>query len=314
MGDNGTLWLPEAGSTLAGEIDSLFYFVYWLSVIFFVGVVATMAYFAVKYRRRSAEDRPAPVHESKIVETAWIVIPTILVLIVFTWGFKAFLKLNVAPPNAYQIQVRALKWAWQFEYPNGTITTNELHVPANRPIRLQMSSSDVIHSFFVPAFRVKHDVLPNRYTSVWFEATRRDTFQVFCTEYCGTQHSGMLAKVIVQSQEEFNDWLSTGGGSLDELPLPELGARLYQQQACFSCHTTDGSPLVGPTFQGLFGRQRTFTDGSTATADENYIRESILEPTAHVVEGFQPIMPPNYSSLSERELSALIAFIQEQQP
>ena len=311
MDDNGTLWLPEGASTIAGEVDALFYFIYWVSVIMFIGVIGTMVYFMVAYRRRSEADRPVPIKENKLVEASWIVIPTILVLLVFTWGFKTFIKLSVAPPNSYEITVRAQKWAWQFEYPNGVIS-NELHVPVSRPVKLRMSSVDVLHSFFVPEFRVKHDIVPNRYTSVWFEATRQDTFQVMCTEYCGTLHSSMLAFVIVQSQDEFNAWLAES--LLDESATPaERGALLYQQQACNGCHSLDGAAGVGPTFQGLFGTQRSFTDGATATADANYIRESILQPSAKVVQGFAPVMPAAYAGLSEQELSALIAFIQEQQ-
>lgn len=315
MNDNGTLWLPEGASTMSGEIDALFYFVYWISVILFIGVVGTMAYFAYKYRRRSEHDRPAVVHESKLIEAAWIVIPTILVLVVFTWGFRAFLQLQVAPPNAYQITVTGQKWIWQFKYPNGATVGGEgaeLHVPVGRPIQLKMSSQDVIHSFFVPAFRVKQDVLPNRYTYVWFEATKQDTFDVFCTEYCGTGHSNMMAKVVVQSQDAFNTWLQEAAVGASGSPA-ERGQLLYQQLGCQGCHSLDGSPGVGPSFQGLFGTERPLADGGTVTADENYLRESILQPAAQVAAGFQPQMPTAYAGLSEDELNALIAFIQEQQ-
>jgi cytochrome c oxidase subunit 2 len=282
-----------------------------VSVVLFVLVVGVMVYFAIKYRRRSQADRPSPVHESKLMEAAWIVVPTILVLVVFTWGFKAFLKVEVAPPNAYEIRVYAQKWSWRYEYPNGA-TSSDLHVPVGRPIKLKMSSADVLHSYFVPAFRVKQDVLPNRYTSVWFEATRQDTFQVYCTEYCGTSHSGMLSNVIVQSQDEFNDFLTEG--VIDpNAPPAERGAILYEQQACQSCHTLDGTAVVGPSFQGLYGKQEQLTDGSSVTVDDNYLRESILEPNAKIVQGFNPIMPANYTNLSEEEINALIAFIQEQQ-
>jgi len=312
MEDKGTLWLPEAASTVAGEIDGLFYFVYWVSVVLFVLVVGVMVYFAVKYRRRSQADRPSPVHESKLMEAAWIVVPTILVLVVFTWGFKAFLKLEVAPPGAYEVRVYAQKWSWRFEYPNGA-TSSDLHVPVGRPIRLKMSSADVLHSFFVPAFRVKQDVLPNRYTSVWFEATRQDTFQVYCTEYCGTSHSGMLAKVVVQSQDEFNNFLAEGMVDPDAPPA-ERGALLYTQLGCNACHNVDGAAGgIGPTFQGLYGKQEPLSDGSTVEVDDNYLRESILEPNAKIVQGYGPVMPAAYTNLSEEELNALIAFIQEQQ-
>lgn len=311
MGDKGTVWLPEGLSTLAPEVDSLFYFVLWVSVILFAGVVAAMIYFMIRYRRRDPGEVPAPVKENKWLELSWILIPTILVLVVFNWGFKLFIELGVAPPDSYEIQVTGKQWLWEFEYPNGTRVTNELHVPIGRPVRLVMSSTDVIHSFYVPVFRVKHDVLPNRYTAVWFEATEVGEYDIFCTEYCGTQHSGMLAKVIVQPQEEFNEWLETGGGNFEDMALPEYGQLLYQQQGCAACHSLDGTPGVGPSFQGLFGRAEELAAGGTVPVDENYLRESILQPQAKIVAGYPPAMP-DYSSLNERQVSALVAFIKEQ--
>jgi cytochrome c oxidase subunit II len=306
-----TIWLPEQVSTLAHEVDALFYFILWTSVIIFAGVVISMLYFAYKYRRQTPHDRTELVVPSKLIEISWVVVPTILVLIIFNWGFQGFIRLNVAPADSYQINVLGKKWLWEFEYPNGARTVGELHVPVDQPVRLQMSSEDVIHSFFVPAFRVKMDVLPNRYTSVWFEATQEGEYQVFCTEYCGTQHSTMLAKVIVHSREDFQEWLATGGG-LDDLPLVEHGELLYRQLACNACHTTDGTPSVGPTLQGLYMAERQFTDGTSAPADENYLRESILDPAALIVQGYQNVMPASYTGLSERELSALIEFIKAQ--
>jgi cytochrome c oxidase subunit 2 len=311
MGDQGSLWLPEAASTLAPEIDSLFYFVTWVSTILFVGVVAAMIYFVIRYRRRDPAERPQPVKESKLLEISWIVIPTILVLLVFNWGFKTFVKQGVAPPNAYEIRVEAWKWAWRYTYPNGTQST-DLYVPVDRPVKLRMSSQDVIHSFFVPAFRVKQDVLPNRYSQVWFEATRTGNFDVFCTEYCGTAHSDMMSTVKVVSQEEFDEWLESGGGATDDMPLPELGELLYKQQGCQTCHSVDGSSKVGPTWKGLYGKTgHEMADGSTVTADENYLREAILEPGAKITAGYQNVMPASYTSLSERELSALIEFMKQ---
>jgi cytochrome c oxidase subunit II len=308
---SGTFWLPEAASTLAPEIDSLFYFVYWASLILFIGVVGSIIYFLIRYRRRSPEDRPEPVMEHKVLEAAWIIVPTILVLVLFNWGFRTYVRISVAPPDSYEIYVNAAQFLWQFEYPNGAISTNELVVPMDRPVRLIMSSQDVLHSFFVPAFRVKMDVLPNRYTSVWFQATRSGEFDIFCAEYCGTQHAGMLAKVTVLPQDEFNTWLETSG--IDEdMPLPELGAVLYRQQACNVCHSVDGSRLIGPTFQGLFGSTRALTDGRSVVADENYLREAILDPRANTVVGYQDAMPATYTQLSERELAGLIEFIRAQ--
>lgn len=307
-----TFWLPEQVSTIAPEIDRAFYFVHWTSVIIFIGIIITMSLFVYKYRRRTPDDRPALVEPSTVLEASWIAIPVVLVLIIFNWGFQGFIKLATPPPDAYQINVTARMWLWEFEYPNGVRSTGELHVPVDRPVRLQMSSEDVIHSFFVPAFRVKQDVLPNRYSSVWFEATKAGEYQAFCTEYCGTQHSNMLATVVVHEREDFDEWLQSGGG-MEDLPLAELGARVFQQQACQACHTTDGGPSVGPTLQGLFGSTRQFTDGTSAVADENYLRESILDPGAKIVQGFQNLMPPSYTGLSEREVNGLIEFIREHQ-
>ncbi len=309
MGDKGTVWLPEQASTLAAEIDGLFYFVYWISVILFVGVIGAMIYFAFKYRSRDGrEHTPAPLPEHKAMEAAWIVIPLILCLLVFTWGFKAFLKQNIPPPNAYPIQVRASSWAWNFTYPNGTSIGTELHVPVDRPVKLTMSSEDVLHSFFVPSFRVKYDVLPNRYTSVWFEATEVGEYDILCTEYCGTGHSGMLGKVIVHTQKEFEEWLQSSGQG-DMTPV-EYGEVLFLQQNCQVCHSVDGTPGVGPSMQGLFGRNEQLDDGSSVLADASYIRESIVVPSAKIVAGYPPAMPATYASLQPEQLDALVAYIE----
>ena len=307
-----TAWLPEAASTVAPEVDRLFHFWALVSALLLIGVVGAMTFFVVRYRRRHRDEVPAPVKEKKSIELAWIVVPTILVMIVFVWGFRVFIKMYTAPPDAYEILVHGYQWYWEFEYPNGVKTTGELHVPAGQPVKLRMTSADVIHSFYVPAFRVKQDVLPDRYSSLWFEATKPGEYTVFCTEYCGTQHSGMLAKVIVHPREEFETWLKSAGVP-EDMPLAELGARLYREKACFSCHSIDGSPGVGPTFKGLFGHEVELEDGTTVIADENYLRESILQPGAKIVKGFPNVMPASYASLSEREVAALIEFIKQQQ-
>ncbi len=312
MNDNGTLWLPEGASTLAPYIDSLFYFVYWASVILFVGTMAAMFYFVWKYRRRDHAEQPEKVKENIIMEASWIVVPTILVLVIFVWGFQAFIRVGTAPPDSYEIRVTASQWLWRFTYPNGTQTTNELHVPVDRPVELVMSSTDVIHSLFIPSFRVKFDVLPNRYTTLWFQATDEGEYDIFCTEYCGTQHSGMLATVVVESQGDFNEWVVTGGIDPSTLSPVEYGAALYEQQACNTCHSLDGSRLTGPSMQGLYGSTEQLADGTTVEVDDNYLRRSILEPGADIVAGYANVMPPSYSMLSEQEVSALIAFIEAQ--
>lgn len=310
MGREGTFWLPPQGSTTAGEIDALFYFIYWVSVIILAGVTIFMVYFAWKYRRRSAADRPQEVRESKALELSWVVIPSLLVLVVFWWGMQAFISAGIPPANAYQIHVTGKKWLWDFEYPNGTRSTGDLVVPVNEPIELVMTSEDVIHSFFIPAFRQKMDVLPNRYTSLWFEAVEADTFQVFCTEYCGTAHSEMYARVIALERGAFNEWLASGGGGGEDVPLPELGEQLYTRQACNNCHTTDGSPSIGPSWVGFWGETRPLEGGGSVLYDADYVRESIVNPNAKIAQGYPPVMPP-YPNLSNRELAGLIAYIQD---
>ncbi|MXZ05708.1 MAG: c-type cytochrome, partial [Rhodothermaceae bacterium] len=226
--------------------------------------------------------------------------------------FRVFLELGIAPPNSYEINVTARKWSWSFTYPNGAVST-DLHVPVNRPVKLRMISEDVIHSFFVPAFRVKADVLQGRYSYVWFEATRADTFNVVCAEYCGTAHSDMYASVVVQSQDDFESWLAENMDDASLTPA-ERGERIYQLQGCMPCHSLDGTTPIGPSFLGLAGSTRNFTDGTSAVADDNYIRTSIVNPALQVVEGFLPVMPPQYAAtLSTEEIDALVAFIQEQQ-
>jgi cytochrome c oxidase subunit 2 len=309
MDPKGTFWLPEAASTLAQDVDPLYNFVTWVSTLMFIGVVGAMLWFMFRYRRRDARELPPLVHESRVLEAAWIVVPTILVLAVFTWGFQAFVKINTAPPDSYQITVRAKQWLWEYEYVNGVTTAGELHVPVGRPVRLMMSSQDVLHSFFVPQFRVKQDVLPNRYSSVWFEATKPGEYEIFCTEYCGTQHSGMIGKVFVHTEAEFQQWLA----SQNEDVAPEvLGERVYNQQGCAACHSTDGTVKVGPSFKGLFGKSEA-TSAGTVTADENYLRESIVNPAAKLVNGFGNVMPASYSALSQKQMDGLIAYIKSLQ-
>jgi cytochrome c oxidase subunit 2 len=313
-------WMPEGMSNLAPVVDAPFYFVIATSALLTVGVVLAMLRLMMKYLRREEDEGSTLVEPSPLLELSWVVLPTILVLIVFFWGFQAFMTVTQAPANSYEIRAYARKWAWEFEYPNGFRTTNELYVPSNRPVKLIMTSSDVLHSFWVPNFRIKHDVIPNQYTSVWFEATKETVMpasvgdpestgyiQILCTEYCGTGHSAMGAKLWVLPQDRYDEFLAGAGGATDDMPLPELGELLYTQKACNGCHSIDGSPGVGPTLQGLYGKQELLTDGSTVTADENYLRESILVPAAKIVEGYQPIMPP--IPLTDREVDGLIEYM-----
>ncbi len=309
MGRKGTFWLPEQGSTTAHEIDALFYFIMWASLVVFVGVVFFMVYYAWKYRRRHAADRTVEVEPNKWLELSWIVVPTLLVAVVFWWSMTVFIAAGIPPSDSYQINVYGKKWLWDIEYPNGKRTTNELVVPVGVPVQLVMTSTDVLHSFYVPAFRVKKDVVPNRYASVWFEVKEPGDYRVYCTEYCGTDHSDMMAVVRAVDQGSFNTWLATSD-NLDAVPLPEIGEQIYAQQACQTCHSIDGSAGTGPSWLGHWGETRQFTDGSSAVMDENYTIQSIVAPATQVVQGYPPSMPA-YPNLTERQLQGVVAYIKQ---
>jgi len=301
--------LPPANSTFAAETDALFNFINVVSLILLVGITVTMIYFAIKYRRKSEDDTtPLITHNSKL-EITWSVIPLILVMIVFGWGYNGYLTKTNAPDNAYEIRAIAKSWLWEFHYQTGHVSVNELHVPANRPVKMIISSDDVLHSFYIPEFRVKMDAVPNRYTSVWFEAIEPGEAIVYCAEYCGSAHSNMMADVVIHSQEDFDTWLETGDAIDEDLSPVELGEQLVQRQGCLACHSTDGTTLQGPTFEGIFGRDRLLTDGSTVTIDENYIRQSIIEPNTQVADGFAPIMPTYAGSLNDRQIDAIIEYL-----
>lgn len=307
----GTFWLPEAASTFAQSHDALFYFIYWLCVVFFIGIVGAMIHFGIKYKRRSEGQRTSPLRGNHKVEILWSAGPGVLLLAVFVWGFVGFMDMIVPPANTLDVRVTGQKWSWVFTYPNGGNSTNELVVPVGEPIKLTMSSVDVLHSFYVPAFRVKRDVLPNRYTVLWFQSDLPGTYNLFCTEYCGTDHSGMIGRVRVVSRPEYDAYLQELGGCPDGESLAECGQTVFARSGCTACHSIDGSVGVGPTMQGLTGSQRNFVDGSNATADDNYLRNSIVNPASQVVQGFGNVMPGNYGqTLTEEQLTALIAYIQ----
>ena len=305
------LLLPSAESTIASEVDGLFIFITLAGSLLIAGITAAIIYFSIRYRRRSDNDVTPLITHHNLLEITWSIIPLIIVLIVFSWGFKTFVKMTTPPDNAYEISVKAQKWLWRFNYANGASTVDTLHVPANKPIKLVMQSADVLHSFFVPEYRVKHDVIPNRYTNVWFEVMEPGESTIFCTEYCGLQHSGMTGVVVAHEQEEFDNWLARneGGAMASDLPPAELGAKLFKENACNSCHSLDGSQMVGPTFKGLWERKEVMQNGEEIVADANYIRESILNPQAKIVKGYRPVMPPYLGQLNDDQIKALIEYI-----
>jgi len=307
----GGAWMPEQASTTAAAVDQIFYFILYLSAFFFVSIVGAMVFFVIKYRRRSDADRTSPIEGSTPLEIAWAVIPGLILVGMFVWGFRAYIDLSVPPAEALEVRVTAQRWSWSFDYPNaGITTTNELVIPAGQPVRLTMSSTDVIHSFFVAAFRVKKDVLPNRYTVVWFEATEPGTYDLQCAEYCGTEHSGMLGKVVVKTEAEFRAWLDSGGGMSGEgMSSVEFGEQLFKKQGCATCHSIDGRKKTGPSLLDKFGSEERFGDGSTVIIDDNYIRESMVAPRAKLVIGYAPVMPTYAGRLNDRQINALIDYV-----
>lgn len=304
-----TLWMPPQQSTVASDVDALFYFIYDSSVVIFLIVIALSAYWAIRYRRGKVDHLTDPNDHNTMLEVVWTAIPTVLIMIVFFWGFTGFMRLHVAPANPIEIKVTGQKWFWTFDYVEGASSVNTLVVPANKPVRLTMSSTDVIHSFYIPNFRVKMDVLPNRYTTIWFEATAIDTIDLFCTEYCGKGHSEMIGQVMVVDDSAYAAFLEAANKEGEGIPPAEYGKQLYTKKACVTCHSLDGSVIQGPSFVGYYGKQVPLADGSQVLMDENYIRESILNPKAKVHAGFQPVMPTYQGVLKERQIDALVAFI-----
>lgn len=307
----GTFFMPPEGSTFAGEVDSIFYFIVYASIIIFGIVLFGMIFFALRYRHsRQAADGTTPdiSHNTKL-ELVWSIIPTILVLIVFFWGFHVFMKMNVVPKDAMEIKVTGQKWFWSFDYPEGVATVNELIVPDNKPIKLLMSSKDVIHSFFIPDFRTKMDVLPNRYSVTWFEAKRPGTYNLFCAEFCGDGHSEMIGTVKVVTEREYAAWLEAGSSGGEGIPVEQFGEQLFRSRACHTCHSVEGKRMIGPPLNGIFGHEVVLKSGQKYTVDENYLRKSLLEPQADIVAGFDPVMPTYQGLLKDKQIDALIAYI-----
>lgn len=306
----GTFWMPRQSSTIASEIDFAWYVVYYLDVIMFFGLMIPMFYFIRRFARRTDNDKVSAVTHSTKLEIGWTVIPSILVIALFFVGLRGYLMASVAPANAYEIRATAEMYLWTFTYPNGKTTLNELVVPKDKPVKLIMSSKDVLHSFFVPEFRVKQDVIPGTYTTLWFEAIAERKTKLFCTEYCGVGHSEMMADVTVLQPKDFDIWLEE-----DRLPgeptmsLAELGKKLFASKSCITCHSLDGSRIQGPSFKGLFGKNETMTDGSSVEVDDNYLRESLLEPQKKVVQGYPGSMPTFKGILNDKQIDALIAYI-----
>jgi cytochrome c oxidase subunit II len=302
---SGLPLFPEQASSIAARVDALYFFLIAIATFFVALIFTLVIYFAAKYRRRSGAERPRPVGTDLRLEILWTVIPLILVMISFAWGARLYMTMSEAPADAMEIRAVGRQWMWKFQHPAGNREINQLHVPLGIPIKIILASEDVVHSFYVPAFRVKMDVVPGRYTAAWFEATKEGEFHLFCAEYCGTQHSGMIGRVVVMKPAEYQRWLS--GTTAEEAPAV-AGEALFNQRGCAACHALQPSAM-GPSLRGVFGSRVKLQSGQTVIADEAYIRESILNPKAKIVAGYQPIMPTFQGQIGEEQLHQIIAYI-----
>ncbi len=301
-------YLPEQASSLAADIDRLYFFLIGVSMFFIILIGMTLIYFVIRYRRKSDADRPTATKDNVKLEITWSVIPLLLVLIMFFWGASLFYKLSRPPADAMEILVTGKQWMWKMQHPTGRWEINDLHVPLGRPVKLTMTSEDVIHSMFIPAFRVKMDVVPGRYTSLWFTPTEIGSYHLFCAEYCGAEHSLMKGWVHVLPAEEYEAWARGEGEDLSELSPLEAGERLFREMGCIACHAEEATAL-GPSLRGLYMSEVNLVDGSIVLADDEYLRESILEPMAKVTMGYHPIMPTYRGQLNEAQLMQIITYI-----
>ncbi|MGH9494800.1 MAG: cytochrome c oxidase subunit II [Candidatus Sulfotelmatobacter sp.] len=302
MFDKLPFW-PQQASSTAANVDALFVFLLIVSGLMTLLIFVAVVYFAARYRHRKGV-LAEQIEGSTPLELTWSIIPMGVFMVIFAWGAVVYFHGRTPPRDSTEVYVVAKQWMWKLEHAEGQREINELHVPVGRDIKLIMTSQDVIHSFFVPAFRMKQDVLPGRYTVAWFRATKAGTYHLFCAEYCGTQHSGMIGSIVVMEPAQYEAWMS--GGSTG--PLSATGEKIFAELGCVTCHRSD-SQGRGPNLQGVFGKPVQLEDGRTITADENYLRECILDPGSKRVKGFQPIMPTFQGLVTEEQVNALVAYI-----
>lgn len=335
------LWFPESASTFADNVDWTYDLILWISLAFFVGIVWCLVYFSIKFLKKRGERAESQKSHNTPLELAWSILPSFLLVWMFAQGAISYLNMRIPPEGAYEVGVQAFKWGWTMDYGGGTMHP-ELHILLDEPTKLSMRSSDVIHSLFIPAFRVKKDVVPGRYNYMWFQATvpsekvpeetlaaaiRENEgqawdydqhqftpdgyrfFDLYCAEYCGKDHSQMQSVVVVhKTQEDLDAWIKENSTRGDVAPA-DWGERLYNQRGCKGCHSLDGSQRVGPSFQNLFGGTEALASGEQVTVDANYVRESILDPKAAVTAGFQPVMPSYQGQLTDDDIASIIAFL-----
>src|SRR5215469_15088745 len=295
---------PDQASTMAHQVDYLYLFLVLITTFFSLLIAGLILFFIIRYRK-TPERQAQQIHGSTLLEIVWTVIPLGISMVIFVWGAVLYFHLQRPPDDALQIYGVGKQWMWKFQHPGGQREINALHVPLGKPVKVTLISQDVIHDFFVPAFRTKMDVLPNRYTYVWFTPTQPGTYHLFCSQYCGTNHSKMTGEVTVMKPEDYAEWLASGKA---EGSLASQGEKLFQEFGCITCHRPD-SGARGPNLQGLYGRPVRLTDNRVVIADDNYIRESILQPNAKIVSGFQPIMPTFQGVVSEEGLIQITEYI-----
>lgn len=303
----GQSFMPPVGSKIASDVDNLYSFLLWTSLLGCAILIGGMIFFAIKYKRRTDTDKVPYISHNTFLEFLWSFVPLVLFLVVFAWGWKVYHDMRTMPENAYEVHVQAKQWAWDFVYKSGKISTNEFFVPVGVPVKLVMASDDVLHSFYIPSLRIKQDVVPGRYTTLWFNAEKTGSYQVFCTEYCGAAHSGMMAKMNVVPMADFEKWLLEND---EGLSLAEKGQKLYNSKGCVACHSADGTAKVGPSWKGLYSAVNHPTSAGDLSVDDNYLRESILNPNAKIVKGYSAgVMPSYQGQLTEAQLTMLIEFI-----
>lgn len=339
------LWLPQSASTFSDQVDSTFMLILWICLFFLIPITIALIYFVFRYSKRKGEPAESQVSHNTPLEIAWSVLPSFLLVWIFVKGALGYLEQQVPPEGATALNVTAFKWGWTMDYGDGVFHP-ELHILKDNPTKLTMRSSDVIHSLFIPAFRVKRDIVPGRYNETWFhptvaskrvsqeklEAALKDAeenyngvfdperyqftedgyeyYDLYCAEYCGRDHSVMQTQVVVhETQEDLDAWIKKYSGRQSGQTPAEYGELLYQRRGCASCHSTDGTRRVGPSFLDAFGSPRQFVGGDQGTVDENYVRESIIDPKAHVVDGYSPVMPSYKGQLSDDDIDSLIAYL-----
>jgi cytochrome c oxidase subunit 2 len=307
---------PPSAATHAGKVDALYLFLIGLSGFFALLIATTIIVFAIRFRRRSETDRPAPIEGSLALELTWTLIPFCLTMVIFFWSARVFVSLRTPPRNAVEMFVVGKQWMWKVQHLEGRREINELHVPTGQPVKLTLTSEDVIHSFYVPAFRIKQDAVPGRYTDEWFEATTPGTYHLFCAEFCGTWHSRMIGQIVVMDPADYQAWLATGtsgtgsaaSAAQSDTSVAEAGAALFTKLGCATCHRAESGAL-GPALGGIVGTKVPLQSGESVEVDDAYLRESILNPQAKIVAGFPPVMPTFKGQVSEEDLLQLITYI-----